>query len=30
MSFVGTTIVYAYLQAVWVIDDHSVDCICKK
>ena len=30
MSFVGTTIIYAYLQAVWVIDDHVVDCICKK
>lgn len=30
MSFVGTTIVYAYLQAVWVVDDHTVDCFCKK
>lgn len=30
MSFVGTTIMYAYLQAVWVIDDHVVDCFCKK
>lgn len=30
MSFVGTTIIYAYLQAVWVIDDHVVDCFCKK
>jgi len=30
MSFVGTTIMYAYLQAVWVLDDHTVDCFCKK
>ncbi len=30
MSFVGTTIIYAYLQAVGVIDDHTVDCFCKK
>jgi len=29
MSFVGTTIIYAYLQAVWVVDDHTVDCFCK-
>ncbi len=30
MSFVGTTIIYAYLQAVWVIDDHIIGCCCKK
>lgn len=30
MSFVGTTIMYAYLQAVWIIDDHVIDCFCKK
>lgn len=30
MSFVGTTIMYAYLQAVGVVDDHTVDCFCKK
>jgi len=30
MSFVGTTIMYAYLQAIGVVDDHSVDCFCKK
>lgn len=30
MSFVGSTIMYAYLQAVWVIDDHTTDCFCKK
>ena len=26
MSFVGSTIMYAYLQAVWVIDDHVATC----
>ncbi len=30
MSFVGTTIMYAYLQAVGIVDDHVVDCFCKK
>lgn len=30
MSFVGTTIMYAYLQAVGVVDDHVVNCFCKK
>ena len=25
-KFVGSTIVYAYLQAVGVVDDHFVDC----
>ena len=30
MSFVGSTIIYAYLQAVGVVDDHRVDCFCKK
>jgi DNA-3-methyladenine glycosylase I len=24
--FVGTTIIYAYLQAVGVVDDHARDC----
>jgi DNA-3-methyladenine glycosylase I len=24
--FVGTTIIYAYLQAVGVVNDHSADC----
>ena len=24
--FVGTTIVYAYLQAVGLVDDHAIDC----
>ncbi len=26
MSFVGGTIMYAYLQAVWVVDDHVREC----
>ena len=30
MSFVWSTIMYAYMQAVWVVDDHTVDCFCKK
>ncbi len=30
MSFVWTTIVYAYLQAVGVIDDHVKDCRKRK
>ena len=29
-KFVGTTIIYAYLQAVGVVNDHLVDCICYK
>jgi DNA-3-methyladenine glycosylase I len=28
-SFVGTTIVYSFLQAVGVVDDHLVDCPAK-
>ena len=27
--FVGTTIVYAYLQAVGVVNDHQLDCFCS-
>ena len=27
-SFVGPTIIYAFLQAVGVYNDHSVDCFC--
>ncbi|MBN1622897.1 MAG: DNA-3-methyladenine glycosylase I, partial [Clostridia bacterium] len=26
MSFVGTTIIYAYLQAIGILNDHTVDC----
>lgn len=29
-KFVGTTIIYAYLQAVGVVDDHLVDCFCSQ
>lgn len=30
MSFVGSTIIYAYLQAVGVVDDHDADCfLCR-
>ena len=29
MSFVWSTIVYAYMQAVWVVDDHTTDCEYK-
>jgi len=28
-KFVGTTIIYAYLQAVGVVDDHNVSCPAK-
>jgi DNA-3-methyladenine glycosylase I len=29
-TFVGTTIVYAFLEAVGVVDDHLVGCPCKQ
>lgn len=28
MSFVGSTIIYAYIQAVGIVNDHLVDCWC--
>ncbi|MEI8124384.1 MAG: DNA-3-methyladenine glycosylase I [Parachlamydiaceae bacterium] len=28
MSFVGSTIIYAYMQAVGLVDDHLIDCWC--
>jgi DNA-3-methyladenine glycosylase I len=28
--FVGTTILYAYLQAVGVVNDHSSDCFLHR
>lgn len=28
MKFVGTIIIYSYLQAIGIIDDHELDCIC--
>ena len=30
MKFVGTTVVYAYLQAVGVIWSHETECFCRK
>ena len=30
MNFVGSTIIYAYLQAVGIVNDHENDCFCKK
>lgn len=30
MSFVGSTIVYAYMQAVGLVDDHLADCWKRK
>ena len=29
-KFVGSTICYAYMQAVGMVNDHLVDCICYK
>lgn len=28
--FVGTTIIYAYMQAIGLVDDHLMSCYCKK
>ena len=30
MSFVWSTIIYAYMQAVGVVNDHTMDCFCKN
>lgn len=30
MSFVGSKIIYSYMQAVGLINDHIVDCWCRK
>ena len=30
MKFVGTTVVYAYLQAVGVIRSHEDECFCRR
>lgn len=30
MSFVGSKIIYAYMQAVGMVDDHIRDCWCSK
>ena len=29
-KFVGTTICYAYMQAVGMVNDHTIDCFCYK
>ncbi|MCJ8497237.1 DNA-3-methyladenine glycosylase I [Chryseobacterium salipaludis] len=29
-TFVGTTIMYAFMQAIGMVDDHLVNCPCKK
>lgn len=30
MSFVGSTIMYAYMQAVGLVDDHAAECFCAR
>lgn len=30
MNFVGSTIIYAYLQAVGIVNDHTTDCFCRS
>ena len=30
MSFVGSTIIYAYMQAVGIVDDHIKGCWCYE
>ncbi len=30
MSFVGSTIMYAYLQAVGIVNDHQTNCFCRN
>ena len=30
MKFVGTTIIYSYLQAIGIVNDHEVNCFKKK
>ncbi|MGH7242706.1 MAG: DNA-3-methyladenine glycosylase I [Phycisphaerales bacterium] len=30
MSFVGSTIIYAYMQAVGMVDDHMAGCFCAS
>ncbi len=29
-KFVGSTIIYAYMQAIGMVNDHSVDCFCYE
>ncbi len=30
MSFVGSTIIYAFMQAVGMVNDHQIDCFCRN
>ena len=30
MKYVGSTIIYSYLQAIGVINDHEPECFCAK
>ena len=30
MKFVGTTIIYSYLQAIGILSAHTKDCFCYK
>ncbi len=30
MKFVGATIIYAYMQAIGMVNDHQNDCFCKQ
>jgi DNA-3-methyladenine glycosylase I len=30
MTFVGSTIIYAFMQAVGLVDDHLIDCPCSN
>ncbi len=30
MSFVGSTIIYAFMQAVGMVNDHQTDCFCRN
>ncbi len=29
-KFVGSTIIYAYMQAIGMVNDHSIDCFCYR
>ena len=30
MGFVGSVTIYSYLQAIGIVNDHSLDCFCRK
>ena len=30
MSFVGSVTIYSYLQAVGVVNDHELGCVCRQ